>query len=1097
MRGLVRWFIDNSVAANLLMLLLLLGGAASIALSLRSEQFPKIPADTISISVLYPGATPTEVEESICVKIEEAVQEVDDVKRIVSVASENIGSVRVEVMDGVDPRDVLDEIKTEVDQIITFPADAEEPEIELIEVDERAISIAVLGDLDERTLRVIADEIREEVLRLDGITKAEIEDGRPYEISIEIQEAELRRHGLTFDDVANAVRGYSLNLPAGSVKTRAGEILFRSSAQAYDEDEFLEIPVVTRPDGSRILVEDVATVEVGFEDIELHARIDGKRALICQVYRVADQDTSDVAAAIQEYVESKRQQLPEAVQLVVWQDESVDLAARLELLADNGRIGLLLVVIVLALFLRARLAFWVAAGLTTALFGTLWVMPMLGMTLNFLTSFGLLVVLGILVDDAIVVSENIDAHRQKGLDPRTAAEVGTFQVMVPVCLAIATTAIAFSPMLQLPGRTGTFAANIAVTVIIAIGFSLIESLFILPAHLAHEAGDPADQRGWLGSVRRGLAVITGPFAKVGRRVQDRCAGGLDWLIEHTYRPTLERALRYRYLTLAIGVVFLCATVGLIAGKHIKYNFFPKIEGNRVLGTVSFLPGAAVEETERAVALMEARVREVLDDFEREAGQEIVRHVRTSIGGQRGLVNSGPPAQSGGSSGGSSHLGEVHVELIPSEDREVTASEIARRWRERLGDELADATDLNFTADQINAGAGINVELSSPNFDDLTHAAEDLKAVIRSLPGTYNVTDDDRPGKEELSLAVLPAGEALGLTQRDVARQVRQGFYGDEAQRVQLGKDDVKVFVRYTDAERRSLHSLDHMRVRLADGSEIPFQDVATYSVERGSANIQRIDRRRTIVVTGEVDRSVANATELNARLEEAALPELARKYGGLRYRLGGEQSDQRESGTSMLQGMLLALFMMYALLAVVFRSYSQPILVVSAIPFGFGGAIWAHYLLGMDLTFMSVIGLLALMGVVVNDSLVLIDFVNRYRREERSSTALGAIRLAGPRRFRAILLTSLTTFAGLTPILLERSVQAAFIIPMAVSIAFGVAFATVVILVLVPAGYLVLEDVLNFLGLTSPAEPEPTDGTTGPEPTPAPRVGPPLPAPDA
>lgn len=1084
MKGLVRWFIDNSVAANLLMLLLLLGGAASLVFSLRSEQFPKIPADTISISVLYPGATPTEVEESICVKIEEAVQEVDDVKRIVSIASENVGSVRVEVMDGVDPREVLDDIKTEVDQIITFPADAEEPEIELIEIDERAISIAIIGDIDERNLRVIADEIREEVLRLDGITKAEIEDGRPYEISIEVREADLRRLGLTFDAVATAVRNYSINLPAGSVKTRAGEILFRSSAQAYDEDEFLEIPVITRPDGGRILVEDVATVEVGFEDIELHARIDGERALVCQVYRVADQDTSQVAATIAEYVESKRQQLPEAVRLVVWQDESVDLAARLELLADNGRIGLLLVIVVLALFLRARLAFWVAAGLTTALLGTLWVMPMLGMTLNFLTSFGLLVVLGILVDDAIVVSENIDAHRQKGLDARAAAEIGTFQVMVPVCLAIATTAIAFSPMLQLPGRTGTFAANIAITVIVAIGFSLIESLFILPAHLAHEPGNPAEQRGWLGSVRRAVGTVLGPVGRLGRRLQDRCANGLDWLIEHTYRPTLERALRFRYLTLAIGVVFLCATYGLLAGGHIAYNFFPKIEGNRVIGTVSFLPGAAVEETERAVAILETRVREVLDELERESGQEIVRHVRTSVGAQRGLANTGPPAQGSSSSGGSSHLGEVHIELIPSEQREVTASEIARRWRERVGTDLEHATDLNFTADQINAGAGINVELSSPNFTDLRYAAKDLKTAIRSLPGTYNVTDDDRPGKDELSLSVLPAGEALGLTQREVTRQVRQGFYGDEAQRVQLGKDDVKVFVRYADGERRSLYSLDQMRIRLVDGSEIPFRDVAAYSVERGSANIQRIDRRRTIVVTGEVDRSVSNATELNAELEETVLPDLVRKFRGLRYRFGGEQSDQRESSTSMQQGMFLALFMMYALLAVVFRSYSQPILVLVAIPFGFGGAIWAHYFLGMDLTFMSVIGLLALMGVVVNDSLVLIDFVNRYRKEERSSTALGAIRLAGPRRFRAILLTSLTTFAGLTPILLERSVQAAFIIPMAVSIAFGVAFATVVILILVPTGYLVLEDALNALGLTSPAEPEPTDDSGVSEPTP-------------
>lgn len=1083
MPSLVRWFIGNSVAANLLMILLVLGGISSLFLSVRREQFPTIPPDTIAISVLYPGATPSEVEESICVKIEEAVQEVDDVKRIVSTASENIGQVRVEVVDGVDPREVLDDIKTQVDQINTFPIDAEEAEIELVEVDERAISVALIAKVDDRSLRVLMDEIREELLSLPGITKADVDDGKPYEISIEIEEAALRRFQLTFDQVANAVRNYSINLPAGSVKTRGGEILFRSSAQAYFEEDFVDIPIITQADGSRIVLEDVATVTLGFEDIDLSARIDGRPALLCQVYRVAEQDTSDVATVVEEYVAKKSEQLPKGVDLVIWQNESVDLAARLDMLSSNGILGLSLVFVVLALFLQAKLALWVAVGLVSALLGAVWVMPWIGLTLNFLTSFGFILVLGILVDDAIVVAENIDAQPDRAVDPAGAAQRGTMQVMVPVCLAVVTTGIAFSPMLQLPGRTGTFAASIATVVIVAIAFSLVESLLILPAHLSHgpkkkRSEDDSNQSpetvGFFVESLRALKRVFRPIARLGTGIQGRCAAALTWLIERTYRPSLEWALRNRYLTLAIGGVILCATVGLFGGGHLKLAFFPPIEGNRVIASVAFLPGDPAQQTEAAVRLLESTGRAVLEEVKKETGGTVLRFLRSSIGAQRGVANSGPPDAQGTSSN-AGHLGEVHIELTPAEAREISASEISARWRKKLGRQLEYATELNITSDQINVGAPVNVELSSRNFSDLRLAAEELKESIRKLPGTYNITDDDKAGKEELSIVVLPAGEALGLTQREIARQVRQGFYGEEAQRVQIGKDNVKVFVRYDKDERRSLASLDNMRVRISDGSEMPFSDVAAYSLERGPATIKRIDRQRTIVVTSEVDRSSVNANELNQKLETDVFPGLERKYAGLGFRLGGEQSDQNESFTSLAVGMGLAFFLMYALLAVVFRSYGQPLLVLSAIPFGFAGAIWAHYFLGMNLTFLSIIGLLALMGVVVNDSLVLIDFTNRFRREHDDCSAIDAVRMGGPARFRAILLTSLTTFAGLTPILLERSVQAAFIIPMAVSLAFGIAFATFVILLFVPATYVVLDDVITLLKrMVRGRDPEPS-----------------------
>lgn len=1060
MQRLIAWFAGNSVAANLLMIVMILGGTLSLLVTIRTESFPEITPDNISVSVIYPGATPEEVEESICVKIEEAVLTVNGVDRVTSTAAEGIGSVLIEIEDGADIRTVLDDVKSEIDAIDTFPEDAEEPTVKEQKVEERVLSMVVHGNTSELNLRVIADSIRDDLLLLSGITKVLIDGERDYEISIEAREADLRRHGLSFSDLARAVRNHSINLPAGRVKTSSGEISFRSSAQAYLADDFARIPVVSLSDGRQLLVEDVANVRLTFEDNDLAVRFDGERALALEVYRVGNQNTPAISAKVRAFAESIGRRIPAGVHVSIWRDESVNLDERMSLLRRNGLQGLSLVFLVLALFLKARLALWVSVGLTAALFGTLWVLPWIDISLNFLSSFGFILVLGILVDDAIVVSENVDSHLGMGKSPARAAIEGTWEVMVPVSLAVITTGMAFSPMLALPGRTGEFAKTIAIVVIVAIGMSLVESLLVLPAHLAHEEHEK--RGGLLGRLGALVAPVGRPALALYDRVQTWFASGLEWCVHRLYRPLLDRALEWRYLTSACGLAFLIFTGGLLGGGWLKVSFFPPIEGNDVICAVRLPEGTAATVTQQVIEVLERTGTEVRDEVEAGAPGSVIRHMRTTIGDQPGKRTTGPPARRNANQQSNANLAEVHFELVPSEERTVTASSIAHRWREKVGEQIPEAEELTFISDQINTGSPINVELSGTDTEQLQAAAAELRAFLGTLEGTFNIADDYRPGKQEIRLEVLPSGLALGLTQQDIALQVRQGFYGDEAQRVQIGRDDVRVFVRYVGDERRSLQSLEQMRVRLPDRSEVPLLQVAALIPSRGPSTIQRIDRQRTIVVTSDLNRSVANANDISALLEAEFLPELTRRHPSVRTAFGGEQTRQAESFASLQSGMILAAFMMFALLAVIFRSYLQPLIVLSAVPFGIAGAVWAHFALGMNLTFLSMIGILALMGVVVNDSLVMIDFINRFHREH-GMPLMEAVRSAGPRRFRAILLTSLTTFAGLTPMLLERSVQAEFVIPMVVSLAFGVAFATVVTLIIVPAGYVVIEDFRRLL----------------------------------
>jgi len=1037
-KGPLAWFAANPVAANLLMALIVFGGALELG-RIHKEVFPEFSSDLVTVSVEYLGAAPEEVEKAVCTRIEEAVQDLESIKRVRSTAAEGIGTVTLELLEGTDVREALDDVKTRVDAIDTFPEETEKPVIQEVVIRRQVLSIAVSGDADERTLKRLAEDVRDQLSTLPGITQVELAAARPYEISIEVSERALRRHGLTFDEVAAAVRRSSLDLPGGSVRTAGGEILLRTEGQAYRGHEFERLTLRQRADGTRLVLGEVATVVDGFAETDQAARFDGHPAILVQVFRVGDQDVIEIADRAKAFVEEMRQRVPEGIELTVWQDDTHVLRSRLRTLYENGFYGLVLVLFVLALFLRLRLALWVAVGILVSFFGAFALMPLFGLTINVVSLFAFIVVLGIVVDDAIVVGENVYRHFQMGKVGLRAAVDGTREVAMPVVFSILTTIAAFAPLTMVAGNTGKVMRVIPLVVIATLIFSLIESLFVLPTHLSHLG---------VGEERR-----TGKPGPV-RRVQRGTSRVLAWNVERLYRPTLARALEHRYTTVAVALAALMLTVGLVAGGRLKFSFFPPIEGESAVAFLTMPQGTPREETGRALARIEASAEELQRQLAEAGEPGAFQHVLTTLGEQPFRASQSRTSFRPGASG--AHLGEVHVELAPAEERVVTAGEVIRRWRELTGS-IPDAVELSFNANLFSTGEPINVQLAGPNLDELRRAAAELQEELARYPGVFDVADSFRAGKQELELAITPEAESLGLRLGDLARQVRQAFYGEEAQRIQRGRDEVRVMVRYPEAERRSLGSLEEMRIRTPEGGEVPFSVAGRAELGRGFAAIQRTDRNRTVDVTADVDLKVANTNEILADVEKNVMPRLLADYRGLRYSLEGEQQQQRETFGGLFRSFIFALFVIYALLAVPFRSYLQPVIVMSAIPFGIIGAFWGHVLMGKTLTVLSMFGIVALTGVVVNDSLVLVDFINRAYRG--GTPLLQAIKEAGEKRFRPILMTSLTTFAGLTPLLLEKSLQAQFLIPMAISLAFGILFATGIILVLVPVGYAILEDV--------------------------------------
>ena len=1040
MKGVVSWFAENHVAANLLMLFLLLAGTVT-GLTMKIEVFPEFSLDRITVTTEYPGASPAEVEEAIIRRIEERVAGLAGIKRIDSTARESFGTVIIEVMKDWDLKKLLDEVKAEVESITTFPNEAEKPIVREMTRRSQVISLAVYGDASESTIKNLAEKIKNEITDLPGITQADLFGVRKGEIHIEISEETLRRHGLTLGKVAEAVQRGSLDLPAGRVKTGSGEILIRTKGRRYYAAEYRDLPVITNVDGTKITLGQIADLRDGFQDLDLFARFQGKPSAVIQVYRVADQNALEVAEAVKKYAETVRPSLPAGIDIGFYQDMSEILESRIKLLLKNMAFGLILVSILLGMFLDIRLAFWVTLGIPISFLSGLWMLPKFDISINMISLFAFIMVLGIVVDDAIIVGENVFRKHEEGLGPLKGSVEGTVEVGKPVIFAVLTTVVAFWPLLLGGGTMGKVMRNLPIVVILVLMGSLVESLLILPAHLNR-------------SMERKTRRARRP------RKEKPMARGLKWVIRKPYARLVNSCVKWRYVTLALGIAVLLLTVGIWKGGWIKFTFFPKVESDVLVCSLTMPAGTPVSQTVAAVNHLEQTAKETLAEMDRSRPsgatplfEYSVSLVGLQVGGHG--PNAGSPELGG-------NLAQVFVQVLEGEKRDVSAMKLVKMWRKKAGI-LPDAESITFQSELFSAGNPVEVHLSLDNHDLLLDAADDLKAELAKYPGTFDISDSFLPGKQEMQLKLKPAARSLGLTLSDLARQVRHAFYGAEALRLQRDQDEVKVLVRYPEEERRSLGYVKEMRIRTSGGKEVPFSQVAEVKMEQGYASIQRAQRLRVVKVTADVDESVTNANEVRTDVEAQILPRLKHKYPGLRYTIEGVGKEQKESMSDVIQGFAVALFCIYALLAIPFKSFSQPFVVMAAIPFGIVGAIAGHLIMGLNLSLLSLFGMVGLAGVVVNDSLVLIHATNRLRNE--GASVRDAVTRAGALRFRAIILTSLTTFAGLAPMIMEKSLQAQFLIPMAVSLGFGVLFATGITLLLVPCGYVILDDIQNLFHL--------------------------------
>ncbi len=1041
MRQLIRWFVENPVATNLLMWILILGGLMTLPM-IHKEEFPNVEFDAVKVDVSYPGASPAEVEQSVCIRIEEAVEGTEGIKKISTTAVESLCSVVIEILKSTDKSKALNDIKGKIDAIDSFPVEAENPVVSEVTLLAKVLEVAISGHTDERSLKELGERMRSDLLESAEISQVALNYVRPYEISIEVSEQNLRRYGLTLQQVADAVSSNSIDLPGGSIKTFDGEILVRTAMEAKSAIAFEQIVVLTRADGTNVYLGDIAEVRDGYEDTDLMAFFNGEPAIVLDVRRIGSEDVLEVAGRVKHYVEDARQWLPEGISVTVWQDESQDLVDRLDVMGSNARSGLILVMLVLALFLRVRLALWVAAGVPIALMGAVMLFPVFGMSISTISVMGVILVLGILVDDAIVVGERVYAHEQMGKDPLHAAIDGAHEVSVPVIFGVMTTMVAFMPVIFMPSSMGPFFAGIGVTAILALFFSLIESQLILPMHLAHRKRTQSARSKFF------VAAWWG-------RLQDQLSSGLERFADEAYMPLLQKALYWRYATAALAIAAIIIIIGLLASGRIIFQFFPSVDGNRIYAALTMPEGTPVETTRQAVARIEQAgllLQAELDAKRGPGESSMVKHTMSSIG--KGFAKSS--IEFGGRSG--SNIAEIGIELdLPADYSGTPPTQIAARWRELTGF-VPDAVELTFTAEAFTAGKAIDIQLRGSNQEQLKEAAAQLRNALQAYQGVHDVSDSYRGGKQEVKLVMLPEAHNLGLSGIDLARQVRQAFYGEEVQRLQRGREDMKVMVRYPESERRSLGDLENMRIRSSDGREVPFSSVAEVELGVGNSSIVRENGKRVIRVLADVDRTVISPEEILASLESSVIKDLLEQYPGMDYGLAGEAEEANEAMAGLIFSSAMALLVIYALLAIPLKSYLQPLVIMSVIPFGFMGAVIGHFILGWDLIFFSLLGIVALSGVVVNSSLVMVDYINRRRREGKP--LLLAVSTAGVARFRPIVLTSVTTFVGLIPLIATSSLATMVFTPMAISLAFGVLFATVITLFLVPCFYLILEDAI-------------------------------------
>ncbi len=1040
MKSIGNWSINNRVAVNLIMVFIITAGLFAV-LRMRRELFPQFALDMINVSMVYPGASPEEVEEGICIKIEEKIKSIEGISRTYSTAFESKGSITVELDASADIKRVLYNIKTEVEGITTFPEEAEKPVVKEIVKKDPNIYVAVYGDVSEKLLHVVAEKIRDDLLDTGPISLTDLVGVRNYEIAVEVSEENLRRYGISFDHVVAAIKSGSIDLPGGAIKTPQGEILVRSKGQLYTGPEFENLPLITLTGGTVVRLGQVANVIDGFEDTDIKTRFNGKPAALVQVNRTSTEDVVEISRVVRKYVESQGHKMPEGINLAIWGDLSLLVQDRINLLLRNGTQGILLVFLVLALFLNFRLAFWVAIGIPISFMGAFLALDAIGATINMISLFGFIMTLGILVDDAIIVGENIYTHSGKGKSSKVAVVDGLKEVGWPVVMAVSTTVVAFTPLMFISGIMGKFIAVLPQAVIAILILSLFEALVILPAHLDY-------------ALSRSESKIK-ETPSLNQRIRAKIDKGLTIVIEQYYTPAIKFVVKNRYFTFSIGLGVLIISLGIVAGGYVPFVFFPKGESDWIIADISYPLGTPFEVTEKTIIHLEKKAFELNAIFDKQLDKNADILVNTFS--MVGVIprRDWKPGDFGG------HCGQIMIELISLEKRpELSVNTVLSKWRDLAG-EIPGVEKLVFsTMEGGPSGNPIEIQLAGRDFKHLKSASAKLKAEIETYPGTFGITDDFKSGKEEKQIHMKKGSKSLGITFSDIARQLRQAFYGEEALRIQRGRDEIKVLVRYARSDRRSISGIEEMRIRTRDGQEIPIEEVADITHGRAYAMIHRVDRKRVITVISDIDEAIGNASKIVTDLKANFLPGLMERHPGLKYSLEGQEKRTRESLDSLKKGFLLAIMGIFLLLASQFRSYIQPVIIMMAIPFGLIGAIIGHLVMGLQITMISLFGIVALSGIVVNDSLILIDFINRAVRS--GSNIETAIVKSGRDRFRPVLLTSITTIAGLSPLLFERSFQAQFLIPMAVSISFGLLAATILTLLYVPALYLIVLDASNL-----------------------------------
>jgi len=1022
MQGIIGWFVRNSKAANLLMIMIVIGGIFGIS-HIGREVFPAINPGIVRVQISYPGAGPREVEQQVTLRVEQAIADVKGVKEVNSRSMRSRSSVQVQAVDGYDELRLLNDIKVQVDSINTFPADIERPVISLDEWAPQMMHIAIGGPVSPRQLKETALDLRDKLLLIPGVRQVEVWGDRADEVSIEVSELDLRRYNLSFDDVASAVRRSSLDLPAGMVRSDRGDIQVQTRGQAYTADDFARIPLISRADGTQLLLGDVADIKDGFEEEGSVIRFNGNPAMNLRVMQGDPLDVVATAENIKAFMAEARQQLPPGMQFEIWFDFSKAYEGRMNLLLGNAVGGLALVFVLLMLFLRPALAIWVTVGIATAFMGAFWLLPVTGVTLNMLSLFAFLLILGIVVDDAIIVGEAVHAAHDRGVTGLAAAQEGVNQVSAPVIFAVVSTMVFFVPMLFLPGYTSQMMLPLPVVVLLALSFSLIESLLILPAHLVNMKPEKKATSGL------GLRL---------QKLRAKFAGGMTVAGEKYYMPLLQKSLANSRATVMIFLMSLLLSFAVFKGGYIGSAFSPKVPSDLLELNTVMAPGESFEESKRVMEQFERAGEKLAEDpemLEINGGVPFVQNTMVFL--WRGNIY-------------------VLLQLTEGELRDVTSEALATRWREYIGELPASVEEMNISATINDDGAGMSLNLStaSGDMDELRVAADAVKKQLDSYAGVYDVRDNLVSARRDIEIQLKPFATNLGIGLADVATQVRQGFYGEEVQRIPRGREDVRVMVRYPQEERASEEQMDRIRIRTSQG-EIPFSAVADAVYVPGYTTIRRHDRERTVQITAELTPGAAGAQEILKQLREKNVPEWEKQFPGFSLKTAGEMQEEQEFSGAIMAFFVLSLFAIYALLAIAFRSYSQPLLILTAVPFGFFGAILGHLLLGHDISIMSMLGFLAAAGVVVNDNLVLMDRINQLRAE--GMAVMEAVVQAGRDRFRPIILTSLTTFIGLVPIMFERSIQAQFLIPMVISLAFGVLCATAVTLILVPNLYKVIE----------------------------------------